>query len=157
MGRYIITSGGELYHYGVKGMKWGVRQAREAGRDLDRKMRSYKQANRAYKRAVSKDASLEDITYKRRNRDQAKANYEQAKLEFNENAPTRVKAERGAKRAAIALAAIGTTYVVDKKYLGGVGTATAKVTTEAAVKVIGMTAMTAFTMARGHTNLKWTT
>lgn len=26
MGRYIITSGGELYHYGVKGQKWGVRR-----------------------------------------------------------------------------------------------------------------------------------
>ena len=28
---YILTSGGELYHYGVKGMKWGVRKDVNAG------------------------------------------------------------------------------------------------------------------------------
>ena len=26
MSNYILTSNGELYHYGVKGMKWGVRR-----------------------------------------------------------------------------------------------------------------------------------
>ena len=29
MYRYILTKDGELYHYGVKGMKWGVRRPKE--------------------------------------------------------------------------------------------------------------------------------
>lgn len=42
MSNYVITDDGELYHYGVKGMKWGVRRAQKAlsksssDRDTDR-------------------------------------------------------------------------------------------------------------------------
>ena len=49
----------------------------------------------------------------------------------------------------------GALHVVDKKYLGGVGTAATKIAAESAIKVIGMTAITAYTMARGGSNIKW--
>lgn len=48
MSDYIITSNGELYHYGVKGMKWGVRRYRNADGTLTRAGR--KQAKEEYRR-----------------------------------------------------------------------------------------------------------
>ena len=158
---YVLTSDGALMHYGVKGMKWGVRQAREAGRELDRKQNVYMRAKYMRDKSVRlaskqrKGETWDDVARKSDNYNRAKNDYQRAKREFNENAPTRAKAERGAKKTALALAAIGTAYVVDKKFLGGVGSAATKIAAESAVKVIGMTAITAYEMARGGSNISW--
>ena len=145
----------ELYLYGVKGMKWGVRQAREASRDLDRKRIAYLKAKRVRNKAVSRDESLNQVVRKIDDYELAKSEYRTAKQEFDRNAPYKVKAERGARKAVIALAAIGTASMVDKKFLGGVVTNSAKIATKSAIKIVGMTTMTAFTMARGGTDIKW--
>ena len=145
----------EPYHYGVKGMKWGVRQAQEAGRELDRKRRVYKRAKLARNISVLRGESGVSVGYKTDNFNQVKSEYRQAKKEFRQNAPARVKAQRGAKNATKALAKVGALYVVDQRVTGGAGTQAAKIATEAAVKIAGMTAITAYSLARGDTNLKW--
>ena len=95
------------------------------------------------------------IAYKTDKYNIAKYEYDQSRREFNRNAPTSVKLQRGARNAAIAMAKVGALHIVDKKYFGGVGTASAKIATEAAIKVIGMTAITAYSMVRGHSNIRW--
>ena len=145
----------ELYRYGVKGMKWGVRQAQEAGRELDRKRRTYKRAKLARNISMLRGESGVSVAYRTDNFNQARSEYRQAKKEFRAYAPTRVKVQRGAKNATVALAKIGAMHVVDKRVFGGAGTQAAKIATEAAVKVVGMTAITAYALARGDSNLKW--
>lgn len=146
----------ELYHYGVKGMKWGVRQAQEAGRELNRKKKLYKQAKLSRHVSLLRGESGVSVGYKTDNVNQARAEYRQAKKEFKANAPTRVKIQHGAKNATATLAKIGALHIVDKNVFGGAGTEAAKIAAEAALKVTGMTVITAYHLARGDSNLKWT-
>lgn len=63
---YILTSNGELYHHGTKGMKWGVRRYQNADGSLTAagKKRYYKEADRA----GYKEESASGARYKKTNK-----------------------------------------------------------------------------------------
>lgn len=54
MGEYYVIRSGqsdELYHYGVKGMKWGVRKSYGSSNDVQSKKQAYKQAKKEYNKS----------------------------------------------------------------------------------------------------------
>ena len=69
MNNYILAPDGELKHYGVIGMKWGVRRARKKGTSYAYKSHATKtyekKANKARKRGNTEKANKYDTYAKR--------------------------------------------------------------------------------------------
>ena len=162
----------ELQHYGVKGMKWGVRKASKSSGDLtDRQIKKYAKkgyaqdsfrSNKtiggkiwdAYTGAHKTQASIKyDTSSKKANRERAEKYLADKKQ--NKKSPSRKKAAKIAAKGATAVAGtlgkIGTAYVADQVFFNGVGTTACK----QAVRGIGMMTISAYTMARGGYDIKW--
>lgn len=71
---YILTADGELYHYGVKGMKWGVRRDARllANSRRNKRVRAARDAYKSGK--MSKEARDKEITSAQREKKKMLAN-----------------------------------------------------------------------------------
>ena len=93
MTNYILTSGGsfisedELYHYGVPGMKWGVRKDYQNERNAYRQAKKeFKTASKNYKRAGMNAIGIKGISkYRKAQSDYSKAETKMidAKAKYN--------------------------------------------------------------------------
>ena len=65
---YILTSNGELYHWGVKGMKWGVRRYQNEDGSLTpagkKRVAQYREKGDQYRGKAYGTGSMSDGTYK---------------------------------------------------------------------------------------------
>ena len=133
----------ELYHYGVKGMRWGVRRNR-VNKDYTAKQRKRDRAfygqggERRINRRMNEGHGLQGARH-----------YEAERKERQEK--TKKKLQKGAKKATRALATVGTYYVYDQVFWGGAGTRAVK----NAVKTVGMLAISAVHKARGGYDIHW--
>ena len=134
----------ELQHYGVKGMKWGHRKARDEYKKLDTLKGQYKHAKKAYDRSFAyatgqsqnfsvsrvrraqNDAAWKDATRDAKRVTDTKAAYKAQKKAVRKNAPVSAKLERGARKVGVGLAAVGGMYLTDQIYFGGAGSRVAK-------------------------------
>ena len=96
MSEYILTTNDELYHYGVKGMRWGVRRAtnklRTANQAGNEKQRDRAVASLStHKRKINKKL----VSLDKKSAKLEKERYEQA----TENATKIAKLERKANKA----------------------------------------------------------
>lgn len=140
----------ELYHYGVKGMKWGVRNSENK---TSRVNKSYTAKQRKQDRAFYGKGGEKRIN-KRLNQGhglRGARHYEAERKERSEKTKKVIK--KGAKKTAKALSNIGTAYVIDQMFYNGAGTRAAK----SAIQGIGILTISAIAKARGATDIHWYT
>lgn len=75
----------ELYHHGIKGMKWGVRRARRQNAKVDKSFKKWKENSNKKANAIDlgKKANIARMDYERdRSNKELKKTYKQANREY---------------------------------------------------------------------------
>ena len=154
----------ELMHYGVKGMKWGVRKATKSSKPLtDRQIKKYA------KKGYTQDSFRSNKTvggkiwdaYTGAHKTMAAAKYETSSKQQNRERAEKYLADRKTSRkkkavkageaSAKALAKVGQAYVTDQLFFGGMGTKVVKQT----VQAMGIVTISAWKAAHGATDIHW--
>lgn len=151
----IYTVGGqefELQHYGVKGMKWGVRKVQNEYAKLDKLKKDYKKAKRAYNRSFNEAYNRSGLHLTKKGRDadtqrwvkvhdksreleSAKKAYKEQKKNVRKNTTIGQKIGRTVPKVIEkTLFGVGSFYVTDVMLTGGATTRAIVKTGKAAVK-----------------------
>jgi len=138
----------ELYHHGVKGMKWGVRKKRPKSSDHNK---NYSDKQRKNDRAFYGDRGEKRIN-KKLNEGYGLRGARHLEVERRDRRAKAKKAvKKGVAAVSSAMGTIGTYYIVDQVFYGGAGTRAVKT----AVKYTGRAVVTAWMKAHGATDIHW--
>lgn len=140
---YTNPNSDELYHYGIKGMKWGRRR--------NRRNENYTDKQRKRDRALYGERGEQRINRKMNKGHgvQGARHYEVERRERKEKAKRAAK--KGQKVAFSIISTIGSMYLIDQMYNEGRSTKAVK----AGVKAAGRAVVTAYMKARGGTDIRW--
>lgn len=101
---WTYVSAHELYHYGVKGMRWGVRKARRENEKIDKSFKNWNTnaKNKANAIDLGKKANSARMDYERdsQNKDKKRA-YKQANREYKQALRTNTTYRKGAIRGEV--------------------------------------------------------
>lgn len=101
---WTYISAHELYHYGVKGMRWGVRRARRENEKIDKSFKNWNTnaKNKANAIDLGKKANSARMDYERdsQNKDKKRA-YKQANKEYKQALRTNTTYRKGAIRGEV--------------------------------------------------------
>lgn len=147
----------ELRHYGVKGMKWGVRKAQKEYAELDRRKAAYKKAKKAYSKAYNQAAGIrnygsfspikkhrvasqkrwEKALDKGQALNEAKKAYKDQKKNVRKNTTLGQKIGRGSKHVGAALKTIGYMAIMDQALNNGAVRKAATAAVKSAINKVG--------------------
>ena len=141
----------ELYHYGVKGMKWGVRRNRKTSNSRNKNYTEKQRKNdRAFYGAKGERRINRNLNKGYGLRGARHLEVERRDARENRKKIAKKTIKKGAKAASKAAVTIGSYYLTDQIFFGGAGTKAVKRT----AKTVGRMAVTAFMKTRG-VDVRW--